>query len=131
MSDAMKTKTFRFPVHSLVVRNQPFLKQVYHALKNNDEASLRRIIRRANSDEIKAICEISQNLLRGNFPKKDKKFLWSLRPYKNILRKISCRNVSINKKKKILQEGGALPLLPILAPIISSLIGSAITTAIN
>ena len=122
----MKTKTFRFPVHSLVVRNQPFLKQVYHALKNNDEASLRRIIRRANSDEIKAICEISQNLLRGNFPKKDKKFLWSLRPYK-----ISCRNVSINKKKKILQEGGALPLLPILAPIISSLIGSAITTAIN
>ena len=123
-------KRVKFPIESLVIQNKAFLKRLYHALERNDTNRLRRIIKRANADEIKAVCEISQNLLKGNFPKTDRNFLLSLRPYRATLRKIACVRNSIAKKKQVLQKGGAFPLLAVLAPILSSLVGSAISSAI-
>lgn len=123
-------ESLKFPIRSLVVRNKPFLKRLFHALKSEDQARLRRIISKANADEIYTICEICQNFLSGNFPKKDRKFIRSLRPYKKILREVACTSNTLGKKKTSLQKGGAFPLLALLTPIIGSLLGSAVSSAI-
>lgn len=83
------------------------------------------IIKYADTDLIKCLCEICHNVLKGNVPltsiQKRK-----LQRYKQTIRGLSSyRKTSQLKKKQLLQKGGFLGAL--LPPIIG-LLGSLFTT---
>jgi hypothetical protein len=82
------------------------------------------LLENGNKVLIQALCECVLNILLGNVniddEQKDK-----LRKHKNLLRNISKKGDSWKEKKKILQKGGSL-ILPLLFPIISSIISAFI-----
>lgn len=90
------------------------------ALINCKQTLRKKIINSGDEKFILAIVECVYNILIGNV-KLSKNQKEILRPYRNILRRISKPGDTIAKKKKcMIQKGGNfLPL--ILAPILSSL----------
>ena len=92
-------------------------------------------VQQASDDEICAICELCQNALNGSLPVSTTVLKQKLNPFKKLLRKIGRGQDSIEKKRRqiassVRAQQGGLPLIPILAPIISSLIGSAIASQV-
>lgn len=99
-----------------VIKNLPILKVLATA-----PPKLRcMILEKGNLQVIKAIVECIDNVLKGNITLKDPCFK-KLQKHKNILRKVSkAPNKLSQKKKVIVQKGGAfLPAL--LLPVISVL----------
>lgn len=90
------------------------------ALANSNSVIRKKIIKTGDTKLIFAIIECIHNTLIGNV-KLSKKEKDLLRPYQNILRRISKSGDTLeNKKKLIVQKGGSfLPL--ILSPILSIL----------
>lgn len=86
---------------------------------NKCKACLRKvIIKKANPELIKTICEICLNILNGNI-KISKKCKDSLKKYKKNLRKLATSKGNLASKKKIIiQKGGFLPI--ILGSLLSS-----------
>lgn len=80
------------------------------------------ILRGADKDLLQCLSECALNILNGNVKLKptDKA---RLTKYKQKLRKIANKKVSLNQKHKIVQSGGFVPALlaPLLAPIIAPL----------
>jgi 3-dehydroquinate synthetase len=73
---------------------------------------------------IKALSEVAYNILRGNINisgEQKKKLL----KYKHILRKLARKQYSCQQKRKIIQRGGGA-FLPLLLPVIGSLLASII-----
>ena len=67
------------------------------------------------------LCECGKNILKGNVPLTPRQ-LRALRPYKNHLRDLVCKKVSIKKKKIILQKVGFVgALLRLLTKLLLSL----------
>ena len=68
------------------------------------------VLKNASPDLIKSLSEICLNVLKGNVPltaaQKSK-----LSRFKHDLRKLAQKNISLKKKKTILQKGGLFPLL--------------------
>lgn len=90
------------------------------------------LIRHANNDLVKCVCECMQNVANGVVhisPATKMK----LSKHRNKIRKIINKRTKIAKKKKLLeQSGGFLPLL--LAPIVGllgSVVGEAISNAVR
>ncbi|GFR10310.1 uncharacterized protein TNCT_138061 [Trichonephila clavata] len=79
------------------------------------------LLQNADKSQIVTLSEICLNVLAGNVPVNVKK----LRRYKNCIRKVACRKVSLKAKKKLLvqQSGGFLPLL--IPAVVSALAGMA------
>ena len=76
------------------------------------------ILKSADNELIKCICECALNVLRGNIPLEPAQKN-TLRKYKKQLRQLSSNN-PLTQKRKIIQRGsGFLPFL--LAPIIAAL----------
>ena len=76
------------------------------------------LLKNANGDLIKCICECALNVLCGNIPL-DTSQKNNLQKYKHQLRSLTSRK-NITQKKKIIQKGtGLLPFL--LAPVITAL----------
>jgi len=83
----------------------------------------RDIIKTAENDLIKCICECSHNLLRGNISVSSKQKS-KLKRHKKALRDIAKKKVRLKRKRKIIQTGGFLaPLLSAVVPAIMSLLG--------
>lgn len=86
-------------------------------------------LKHCSQDFIDCICECTKNLLHGNVPVTATQYR-KLKPYKNVLRRLSDNGLSNKKRRQLLvkQKGGFLPLLlgP-LATIASSLIGSLLS----
>ncbi len=105
-------------------------------LKNNKEIILlcsklkqpvlRKFIKYADNNFIKAVSEICDNTIKGNVPLSKHHFSHLKRYYKH-LKVISDKKRPSSLKKKYIQTGGFLPTL--IAPIIGFL-GSVISTAI-
>lgn len=95
------------------------------AIVNSNTVLRKKIIRTGDIKLILAIIECIHNTLIGNV-KLSKKQTEQLRPYKNILRRISKPGDTLEKKKDfIVQKGGSfLPL--IIAPILSTLYSALI-----
>ena len=70
-----------------------------------------------------SLSEVAKNVLKGNVPL-HKRTVDRLRPRRKLLEKLASKSISRKKKKKLLQKGSGLPLLPILASIASGLIGN-------
>lgn len=97
------------------------------ALQTANARQRKAIISTSPNHLIRSICEIADNLLKGNVvlnPVERKR----LNKYKRLLRKIVDKNVPLtDKKRALIQQGGALPalLIPALTAV-ASLIGEAI-----
>lgn len=95
-------------------------------LKQANPALRKGILKSADTDLIKALCEIVLNTLHGHLKIKptDKK---KLQKYKHFLRNIADSKNSINKKREIFIQKGS-GILPIL---LSTLLSSAVGRLIN
>ena len=88
-----------------------------HVLKAADLKLRRAIITNYNQETLKSICECALNVLRGNIPlnacSKRK-----LRAYKDSIRKIADKSVSLSAKRMFIaqREGFFLPLLSAILP---------------
>ena len=85
---------------------KPFLKAMTSAANRNRRNAL---IKHANKDQVNAVSEIVFNLLKNNVPVTPVTMA-RLRPYKQTLRKIGNRAVSLKKRRQALinQKGGRL-----------------------
>lgn len=102
-------------------RNYHFL----NALRCVSSTQRKALLKNATPDQIKAICEICDNTLKGNLPVNVNK----IKKYKCAIRKLADKKIGLKAKKKILvnQSGGFLQYL--IKPLISfvgGLIGKAI-----
>lgn len=99
-------------------------KHLLHALKVAKPKLRNAIIKAADDDFIKALCECCMNVLNGNHkvtPALRKK----LSKHRVALRVLSNRKNALRKKRKLLlQKGGFLPML--LGSILSGVLGSLI-----
>ena len=104
-------------------RNLPLIK----LLSKSTAAERRKILKSAPKELITALTEGSLNLIRGTVPLSKQK-ISKLRRYKKQLKTVAAKKVSAQKKKKILQRGGFLPLLAsVLVPAISGLISGLVS----
>ena len=104
-----------------IKKNFPMLNALYHCKKAVDR---KNILKTANPELIKALCDCVLNVLRCTVPinSHQKK---KLRRKKKVLRSLVDPNKSIISKKKLLVQHGGSPLtllVPLLAPVINSLI---------
>lgn len=87
------------------------------------KALRKELLKKLPSRSVKAICECSLNVLKGNIPlsSKQKK---SLNQYKSTLRKIGTKKGALFQKKKlIIQKGGFLNILiPAALSVLTGLI---------
>lgn len=99
-------------------------KHILHVLKNCNSNVRKSIIKHANPELLKTLCEICMNVLNGN-AKISNSCKNNLKNYKSPLRKLTSPRVGLKSKKKILiQKGGFLPVL--LGAILSGVIGNLI-----
>jgi len=105
---------------SVHLRNQT---PILRVLCKTSPKVARDIIKTADNDFIKCICECSNNLLRGNISVSSKQKS-KLKRHKKALRDISKKKVSLKRKRKIIQTGAFLaPLLLAVVPAILNLLG--------
>lgn len=108
-------------------RNWDLLK----VLRQAPPSQRRAIVVTGTDDLILAICEIVDNILRGNvrlLPKQKRK----LKLYKHVLRQIADHKVTKKvKRRKLAQKGGFLPIIlgPALA-LVAGLIGESIAKSV-
>ncbi|GFS93075.1 uncharacterized protein TNCV_532751 [Trichonephila clavipes] len=69
-----------------------------HVLAAANPAQRKAILKSATDDQIKALCEICDNLLSGNIPTKKIKKLCS---YKRVIRLLANRSVPISRKQTL------------------------------
>lgn len=95
---------------------------ILHLLEKTKPRERSALLAGVEDDIIKVLTEWIHNTLRGNVPLTRRQWK-QLRKYKQILRSLSNRSVSLQEKRNLLvsrQRGG---FLPILLPIIASAIG--------
>ena len=87
---------------------------------------VRAIIKEADPEVIKAICECAHNVLKGNVPLNKSQFT-KLKRHRTHLHLLANKKVSQKRKKKVLQSGGFLgALLGAAIPALASVIGGLI-----
>jgi hypothetical protein len=127
------------PTDSFAFKHRLFLHELLQAAREVKEGRqpptyLTSLIKSARSSELKALCEVTENLLKKRYQPK-KRFLRALLPFKKLIRRLACRKTSVSVKKQALlrnntQVGGLPFLVPLLAPIIGTLISAGIEAAI-
>lgn len=99
-------------------------KHILHVLKNCNTCVRKSILKNANPELIRTLCEISLNLVNGNM-KVSKNCRARLKKYKKKLRELASSKGKVSSKRKILvQHGGFLPLL--LGSLLTGAIGKLI-----
>ena len=116
---------FQFsPIMNNIIKQKNLLKEL-----SKSKSSYKKIIlEKADSKLIQAICESAFNILEGNVPLSSKN-KQDLSKHKNLLRKLVQKSSLKEKKKLLVQSGGALPaILPLvltsLASVFASYLGS-------
>ena len=104
---------------SCLKKNLPLLK--YLATTKPKERN--SIIKKGSPKLIKLICEVCLNTLNGNIPLSQQQKN-RLKRHKNVLRKLAKSRLSTDKRKKMMQKGGFLPLL--VAPLLANLAVGAV-----
>jgi hypothetical protein len=106
---------------STVVRNFDFLKKLCKS------RNCKSLLRNASKNNVKALCEVCLNFLKGNIAV-DEKTKSKLKKHRKCIEFLSKRRVSLRTKKKFLvdQRGGFMGLLASIAlPLISGLVARA------
>lgn len=139
--DVDKKSTIIIPSQSLIIKNIDFLVKLHQAASNNNnnkKSNKRRVeslVKNATLSELETLAELSKNFLAGTFPGLTRELVRDLQPFRNSIRGLASKKLRPAVKKRILlrkvnQKGGFLPLLTLLAPIISSVLGTVISTLI-
>jgi lipoate synthase len=102
-----------------LLRNKCFL----HACRAKRKDKINQCLQNASKDQIDTLSECALNIYKGNIPI-GKRTVERLRPYKKHLKTLGLTQLSTEKKKRILQKGG---FLPILGAIASALLTSLLT----
>ncbi len=98
-----------------------------HVLAKGSPHTRKAILKHADTDLMKCLCECAHNVIKGNIPisthQKSR-----LKRYKEDLRSLSSNKGTLAHKRKIVQKGGFLSALlaPLLAPIIAPLATKAL-----
>jgi len=81
-----------------------------HILSKASPQQRKAILNTTSTDQLKSICEICTNLLRGNIPGVK---VQKLAPYKKVIRKLADKKRGLSSKRKILtqQTGGFLSMI--------------------
>lgn len=109
-----------------VKRNRAFLRRLALA---KSAATRRQLVENASQDELLAVVETCWNVLKFRFPMKST-HRRRLAPHAPYLRKLS-RARSERGVRRILQTGGGGVLAALLLPVLSGLVGSAISSLTN
>jgi hypothetical protein len=100
---------------------------ILHLLQKTKPRERSALLAGVEDDIIKVMTECIHNTLRGNVPLTSAQWK-QLRKYKQILRSLSNRSVSLQEKRHLLvsrQRGGFLPiLLPILVSAVGALLNN-------
>lgn len=128
------------PTKSNAFKHRVFLQNLHRIAREVSEGKrpavdLSELLKDASPSELRALCEVTQNLLKKRFPKTGNGFIKKLRPFKALIRRLACPKISLAAKKKTLvrsniQTGGLPFLVPLLAPVIGTLISAGIEAAI-
>lgn len=109
-------------------RRRPFdqkhvdiLRALYHLKKNQRTA----VLQKADSRLLRYICECALNVLRGNV-KVSKNHKQRLHKHKTTLRKLASSTEKFNEKKKIIVQRGGAFLPALLAPLIATVLANYI-----
>lgn len=103
-----------------VMQHQDLIKLLYKA-----KPALRKtILAHAPNSLIQALALCALNITNSRVPLKNCQFK-NLCRHKHKIRQLSQKNISLNKKRKILQTGSGL-LTALIAPILSGVLGSII-----
>ena len=106
-----------------VLDQVPFLR----LLARSSRIRRKRLLQFATKEELTALFEICLNIIKGNIPV-NKRHLQKLKRYRDIIRELESKNVSLQKKKKLVhQQGGAVgtaigTIASIVLPLLSRLI---------
>ena len=113
---------------SRVKRQAPILKTLSQAHPH----VCRAILRGADKDLLQCLSECALNVLKGNV-KLTPGQKASLTKYKQKLRKVANKKVSLKEKHRIIQTGGFTPALlaPLLKPIIIPLAGKVLQSVVK
>ena|SRR5436190_19495970 len=102
-----------------VTNNAEFLRAL-HKLKPKYRLA---ILKNADCNSVKCICECVYNILNGNVPLSRKQHAALFR-HKKILRNLTKRGEDWKKKKRVLVQSGAAFLPFLLAPLLSKVLGA-------
>jgi hypothetical protein len=98
---------------------------VLRRLVTGSKKDRKQILLNADAELIKTISEIALNTLNSNVTLTEDQFK-DLCRHKNTLRELADKRVSVKKKKKkLLRQAGGF-LLPLLIPILTSILTSAL-----
>lgn len=98
---------------------------ILRALYHLNPEQRRALLKKADTQLIRYICECALNVLQGNVPLK-KVHKSRLKKHANVLRKLIKPTTGFSTKKKIIvQQGGFLPAL--LAPIIGTILTNLVS----
>ena len=104
----------------LLIKHKDFITRL--AKLKGSRQNLLKLIRKSKNEEIKAISELSNNLLRRNvYCHKNRKR--ELKHHIKNLRKVGDKNISLANKRKILLKGEGIFLSALLPVAISAIAG--------
>lgn len=95
---------------------------VLQAFRHMSPKQLKAVVKDAKPDFIRCVCEICMNLLKNNIPVSpcEKK---KLKKHKRTIRALAKTGESVKKKKKVILQKGSFAFLPLLAPLVASVVG--------
>ena len=96
--------------------------------KCHDPQLISHILRKSNKEVTKAICNAAYNVVRGEVPlTQHQKRLFSR--HRKIIAALTSKKASLHTKHKLIQSGGAFPLLAaIIPPLLSAVLSTLGTT---
>lgn len=99
--------------------SEPFLRLLARSSAKRRKALLNQVTR----DELKSLCEICLNILKGNIPLDDKTY-HKLKRHKAKLRTLANKKIPVKQKKKVVnQHGGFIGTVAAIAlPLLASLL---------
>ena len=119
-----------FPQRSSSIKEAPYLFNLYKLSKSRSAAhkkDLQTLIKRSSEGQIRALSECSKNLLNGAYPNLTHPLYQRLARYKTLLRSLSTKGATTATKKRVLQKTGGQFFSALLAPIIASVVGTALS----
>lgn len=125
---ALKRGKLVLPKNSCVIKQRKFLFKLAKTLNSPAKTSV--LLKKAKTNELKALKEISRNLLLRNLPL-TRSSIRKLSTHKTLFRKLAN---SQSPRQTLIQQNqkGGLPfLLPLLAPILGGLLSVGLERAIR
>ena len=96
-------------------------KDLLKVLVKSNSKLAKSILKEVDNGFIVCMCEIVKNVLQGNL-KVSNSLKNKLGKHKLTLRKLASRGVDVKQKRRLMQKGGFLPLLPMLASAVGGLL---------